>query len=63
MKRELMAQLGADGVLRLTVPLGCEGAHKTVRVVVETMDATGELPRPFASRDKWLHFIEETAGK
>jgi hypothetical protein len=38
MRRELTAQVGADGVLTLTVPLGREDANKTLRVVVETVE-------------------------
>ncbi len=38
MKRELTAEVGADGVLTLSVPLGSEGASRTVRVVVETIE-------------------------
>ncbi len=59
MKRELTARVGADGVLTLT--LGLEEAHKTVRVLVETVE---EAPaRPPVTRDAWLKFIEATAGQ
>ncbi len=61
MKRELTAQVGADGVLTLKVPLGREDANKTVPVVVETVEGTS-APGP-VTRAEWLKFIEATAGK
>ncbi len=60
MKRELTAQVGADGVLTLHVPLGREGANKTVRVVVETLG--GESP-PAQTREEWQRFVQEMAGR
>jgi hypothetical protein len=50
------SQVGADGVLNLTVPLKPENANQTVRVTIET------LPQP-KSQEDWLKFIENTAGK
>ncbi len=61
MKREFTAQVGADGVLSLTMPLGPEDANTTVRVVVETVERPPS--RPPRSREEWLKFIEATAGK
>ena len=60
MRRELTAQVGADGVLTLTVPLNREDANKTVRVVVETVEkgAAG----PATSQEEWEQFIARTAG-
>jgi len=64
MKRELTAQVGADGVLTLQVSLGREEANTTVRVVVETGEkATSGPPSRFASREEWLTFVNETGGK
>ncbi len=63
MKRELHARVGADGVLNLTVPLRLEGANKTVRVVVETVEAEAPAPTPPADREAWLRFIAATAGR
>jgi hypothetical protein len=61
MRRELTAQVGADGVLTLTVPLNREDANKTVHVVVETVEkaATG----PATSQEEWERFVARTAGQ
>jgi hypothetical protein len=56
MKRILTAQVGADGMLTLSVPLGEAEANKTVRVTVETVE-------PEMTHEEWLRFIENTAGK
>ena len=56
MKRELTAQVGPDGVLKLTVPLEQKDANKTVRVIVETVEES-------TSREEWLKFIQATAGQ
>ncbi len=61
MKKELTAQVGADGVLNLNVPLGLEGANKTVRVVVETFE--GATAGPAMSREDWQRFIRRMAGR
>ena len=58
MKRELTAQVGADGVLILQVPLGREDANKVVRVVVETV----EEGRPM-SQEEWSRFVHGMAGR
>ena len=55
MRRELTAQVGADGVLNLTVPLNPEDANKTVRVVVETV--------PAMSQAEWERFVDSIAGR
>lgn len=62
MKRVVTTQVGADGVLSLTVPPGPEGADKVVRVTVEVIKGTRRAG-PFASREGWHRFVEETAGK
>jgi hypothetical protein len=60
-KRELTVQVGADGVLALRVPLGHDGANKTVRVVVQTVEeAAGVQVR---SSEEWQRFIQEMAGR
>ncbi len=58
----LTSQVGADGVLSVTVPLKPEEANKTVRVTVEALEAA-ETPttRPM-TREEWLKFIDKTAG-
>jgi len=59
LKRELTAQVGADGVLTLRVPLGREDANKTIRVVVETV----EMPAsPITDPEEWHRFVERVAG-
>ena len=54
MRRELTAQVGADGVLTLT--LDPEDANTTVRVVVETVG-------PAMSQAEWKQFVESMAGR
>jgi hypothetical protein len=61
MKRELTAQVGADGVLILSVPLGREEANKTVRVIVETVE--GAATGPMTSQEEWQRFIHRMAGR
>jgi hypothetical protein len=58
----LTSQVGADGVLKVSVPLKPEDANKTVRVTVEPLDEV-EAPatRP-TTHEEWLKFIERTAG-
>ena len=56
MRRELIAQVGADGVLTLTVPLNREDANKSVRVIVETVG-------PAMSQEEWKQFVESMAGR
>jgi hypothetical protein len=53
MKRELTAQVGADGVLTLSVPLGREDANKTVRVVVETVEGAATAPAMSPQQSEW----------
>jgi hypothetical protein len=53
----LEAQIGADGVLTLRIPLDKADAHKPVRVIVEPL-----WPPPM-DREAYLKFIEETAGQ
>jgi hypothetical protein len=60
MKRELTAQVGADGVLTLRVPLGREDANKTVRVVVETVEEA--TVGPVMTQEEWARFVESIAG-
>jgi hypothetical protein len=61
MKRKLTAQVGADGILTLSVPLGREGASKTVRVIVETVEEAAD--RPAMSREEWVRFVQSMAGR
>jgi hypothetical protein len=60
MTKILTAQVGANAVLSLNVPMDRADANKTVRVIVETVEPqTGSLPM---DRETWLRFIERTAG-
>lgn len=59
MTQTLTVQVDADGIL--TLPLGAENANKVVRVTVTT--AEPDSSRPPMSREEWLQFIEDTAGK
>ena len=54
MTQRLTVQVGADGVL--TLPLGKANANKVVRVTVETVPAE-------ETKEEWLRFIKDTAGK
>ena len=58
MRRELTAQVGADGVLTLT--LDPEDANKSVRVIVETVEKAAAGPA--MSREEWERFLDRTAG-
>jgi hypothetical protein len=62
MKLVLTTQVGADGVLAVTVPLGQAAAATIVRVVVETVDGATLPAAPVADREGWQRFIERTAG-
>jgi hypothetical protein len=58
----LTSQVGADGVLKVTVPLKPEDANQTVRIIVAPLDeAEAPATRP-TTREDWLKFIERTAG-
>ena len=59
MRRELTAQVGADGVLTLSVVLDPEDANKAVRVVGETVEKAGGAAM---SQEEWKRFVERTAG-
>jgi hypothetical protein len=54
MTQTLTVRAGPDGVL--TLPLGEAYANKLVQVTVQTVP-------PAISREEWLRFIENTAGK
>jgi hypothetical protein len=59
----LTSQVGTDGVLKMSIPLKPEDANKPVRVTVEPLDeAEAPATRP-TTREEWLKFIENTAGK
>jgi hypothetical protein len=53
----LKSKVGADGVLRLTLPIGAEEANQEVQVTVEPAAAR----RPM-TREEWENFILSTAG-
>jgi hypothetical protein len=59
MKYVTTSRVDASGVL--TLPLGETNANKVVRVTVETVEPA--VDRPTMSREEWLQFIENTAGK
>jgi hypothetical protein len=62
MKTVVTAQVGADGVLTLALPLGKGDANKTVRVTVEPVEESAGPSAPIADRESWLRFLERTAG-
>jgi hypothetical protein len=58
----LTSQVGADGVLHVSLPLKPEDANRAVRVTVEPLDqAAAPTGRP-TTHAEWLKFIENTAG-
>lgn len=59
MKREFTAQVGPDGMLSLTVPLGREDANKVVRVMVEPVQTPSG---PITDPEEWHRFVEQIAG-
>jgi hypothetical protein len=65
MKKIMTTQVGADGILTLTVPLAKSDANKIVRVTLETVDDAGVskgTPEGREEREEWLRFVERTAG-
>ncbi len=61
MQKVVTTQVGADGVLTLTVPLDKAAANKVVRVLVETVEGA-VLPAAANDPTEWLRFIQQTAG-
>ena len=53
MKKVVTIQVGADGVLNLTLPLGAMDAKKTVRVTLETVDEPAACTGPPLSFTAW----------
>jgi hypothetical protein len=51
--------MSADGVLTLSVPLGREGANRTVRVIVETAEGA----EPAMGQEEWERCVRGTAGQ
>jgi hypothetical protein len=62
MRKEWTTEVGADGVLTLTMQLGAANARKIVRVTVETADGTTAPASPQEEREAWLGFLRRTAG-
>lgn len=60
---ELVSRIGEDGILHLDLPLGPDAANTQCRVVVEQLTDIPKPAQPFADREEWLRFIEQTAGK
>jgi hypothetical protein len=52
------SRIGADGVLRITVPIGKEDADREVRV---TIDPAPVGPPPMTAQE-WRDFVLATAG-
>ena len=60
-KVELKSRVGSDGVLNVSVPLGPSEANCDVKITIQRVEDIG--PKPAVSREEWLRFIEETAGR
>jgi hypothetical protein len=52
----LRSRVGADGVLRVTVPVGQAEADQDVQVIIEPVSATVQ------SNQDYLDFLQATAG-
>jgi hypothetical protein len=57
---EITSRVDADGVLRISVPLGASEANREVKVVVEPADVPGAFSPP--DRDEWRDFVHRMAG-
>jgi hypothetical protein len=57
---EFQSQVGPDGMLVVSVPVGSENANRQVKVTVEGVEVASSRPR-FAP-EEWRKFILETAG-
>jgi hypothetical protein len=57
----MTAQVGADGVLTLAVPLGPEEANKTVHVSVKIVPAAANYPA--VTKEEWSRFVRSIAGR
>ena len=53
----LKSKVGADGVLRVSVPVGAEDANREVQVTIEPAPTR----RPM-TQEEWQEFILSTAG-
>jgi hypothetical protein len=49
--------VGADGVLRVTVPIGASDANREVRVTIEPASPAARM-----TQDEWRQFVLSTAG-
>jgi hypothetical protein len=57
MKRlTIRSQVGADGILRVNVPIGTAEARSEVQVTIELIGV------PTTTQKDWQDFIESTAG-
>jgi hypothetical protein len=61
MTTEMTARVGADGVLTLAVPLGPEGANKTVHVSVKIVPDPSN--RSAMTPEEWSRFVHSMAGR
>ena len=57
---EIISKVGADGVLRLSLPLGIEEANREVKVIVESVDLQAPLLQP--NQEEWREFVKDMAG-
>ena len=55
---QIHSRVGADGVLKLAVPLGAKDANADVVVTIQTV-ATEQKA---AEKQPWLAFLEDTFG-
>ena len=50
------SRVGADGVLKVTVPVGAEDANREVQVTIEPS------PTRVMTQDEWREWVESSAG-
>jgi hypothetical protein len=53
------SRVGADGVLKLTVPMDALDAGREVQVTIEPADSNASST---SQQEEWRQFIRETAG-
>ena len=53
------SKVGADGVLRVTVPVGASDANRDVQVTIE---AASPPSAASMTPEQWRHFVLSTAG-
>jgi len=56
---QVHSRVGADGVLKLSVPLGVQDANRDVVITIQSLPAEGDHP---SEKTPWHNFLDETYG-